>query len=69
MPDKSQTTNTQDLANTEYDAERWARVGDERQSIPTISPKAPSDPPSGADVGLGQKGTDEDASVARETDV
>jgi hypothetical protein len=65
MSDKPLTENTQDLADTEYDAERWAQAGAEQQSLPPISPKAPSDP----DVGLSQKGTDEDAIVKRETEV
>jgi len=69
MSDKPLTSNTQDLASTEYDAERWARVGNEQRSIPPISPKAPSDPAEGTDVGLAQKGTDEDAIVKRETEV
>lgn len=69
MPDKPLTANTQDLAETEYDAERWARVGIEQRSIPPISPKAPSDPVRVTDVGLTQKGTDEDAIVKRETEV
>ncbi|MCJ2101030.1 hypothetical protein [Methylobacterium sp. E-046] len=69
MSDKPLTANTQDLANTEYDAERWARVGTEQRSIPPISPKAPSDPTEGPDVGLSQKGTDEAAIVKRETEI
>jgi hypothetical protein len=69
MPDKPLTSNTQDLGDTEYDAERWARVGAEQQSIRPVSPKAPSDPAEGPDVGLAQKGTDEDAVVKRETEV
>lgn len=69
MSDKPLTANTHDLANTEYDAERWARVGAERQSIPPISPKAPPDPAGGPDVGLSQKGTDEEAVVKREPHV
>jgi hypothetical protein len=69
MPDKPLTSNTQDLGDTEYDAERWAQVGTEQRSIPPISPKAPSDPAEGPDVGLAQKGTDEDAVVKRETEV
>ncbi|MBN4097873.1 hypothetical protein CTI14_00450 [Methylobacterium radiotolerans] len=69
MPDEPLTSNTQDLADAEYDAERWARVGAEQKSIRPISPKAPSDPLEGPDVGLTQKGTDEDAVVKRETDV
>jgi hypothetical protein len=69
MPDEPKTANTQDLADTEYDAERWARVGAEQQSLPPISRKAPSDPADGPEVGLTQKGTDEDAIVKRETDV
>jgi hypothetical protein len=69
MPDKPLTANSQDLANTEHDAERWARVGAERQPMPPISRKAPSDPAEGPEVGLTQKGTDEDAIVKRETDV
>lgn len=69
MPDKPTTENTQDLAETEYDAERWARAGTELRSIPPISSKAPSDPAEGPDVGLAQKGTDEDAVVKRETEV
>lgn len=69
MPDKPLISNTQDLADAEYDAERWARVGTEQKSIRPISPKAPSDPLEGPDVGLTQKGTDEDAVVKRETEV
>jgi hypothetical protein len=69
MPDEPKPANTQDLADTEHDAERWARVGAERQAIPPISPKAPSDPAEGPDVGLAQKGTNEDAIVKRETEV
>ena len=65
MPDKPLTTNTQDLAETEYDAERWAQVGTEQRSAPPISPKAPSAP----DASLAEKGTDEDAVVKQETDV
>jgi hypothetical protein len=69
MPDELKSTNTQDLANTEYDGERWARVGDGRRSISPDSSKAPSDPADGLDVGLAQKGTDEDAIVKRETEI
>jgi hypothetical protein len=69
MSDKPLTANTQDLAKTEYDAERWAQVGAEQQSLPPITPKAPSDPAEGPEVGLTQKGTDEDAIVKRETEV
>jgi hypothetical protein len=32
MPDKPVVTNTQDLANAEYDAERWARVHDHHRT-------------------------------------
>ena len=52
MPGKPLPANTQDLANTEYDAERWAQVGAEQRSLPPISPKAPSDSGEGSDVGL-----------------
>lgn len=69
MPDEPKTSNTQDLATTEYDAERWAQVGAERQSVPSISPKAPSDPADSSEVGLMQKGTDEEAVVRREIEV
>jgi hypothetical protein len=69
MSDKPLTTNSQDLVNTEYDAERWARVGTERRSIPSNSLKAPSEPAKGSEVGLTQKGTDEDATAKRETEV
>ena len=69
MPDKPTTANTQDLAETEYDAERWAQVGTEQRSIPPINLKAPTGPTEGPDVGLAQKGTDEDAIVKREIDV
>jgi hypothetical protein len=69
MPDKPKTGNTQDLANTEYDAERWARVGSEQQSVRPISPKVPSDPADSPEVGLTQKGTDQEAVVRRETEV
>jgi hypothetical protein len=69
MPDEPKSANTRDLADTEYDAERWARVGAEKRSLPPISPKAASDPGEGPDVGLAQKGTDEEAVVKRETEV
>jgi hypothetical protein len=69
MPDEPSSANTQVLADTEDDAERWARVGAERQSMPPIAPKAPSDPAEGPEVGLTQEGTDEDAIVKRETEV
>lgn len=69
MPDEPKSTNTEDLANTEYDAERWARVGAEQRSVPPISPKPPSDSAEGPDVGLAQKGAGEEAVVKRETDV
>lgn len=69
MSNKPTTANTQDLATTEYDAEHRARVGAEQQSARPISPKAPSDPADGPDVGLAQKGTDEEAIVKRETEV
>ena len=38
MPDEPMVTNTQDLANAEYDAERWARVHDQQRA----EPKRPS---------------------------
>lgn len=69
MPDETKSTNTQDLANSEYDGERWARVGAERQSVSPASPKTTTDPTDRPEVGLTQKGTDEDAAVKRETDV
>jgi hypothetical protein len=69
MPDKPKAANTQDLADTEYDGERWARVGAERHSVSPASPTAPSDPADGPEVGLTRTGTDEDAIVKRETDV
>ena len=54
---------------TKEEVERWAKVGAEQQSLPPISPKAPSDPVDGPEVGLTQKGTDADAVVKRETEV
>ncbi|MCJ2065902.1 hypothetical protein MKK63_24805 [Methylobacterium sp. J-088] len=69
MPDETKSTNMQDLANSEYDGERWARVGAERQAVSPVSPRAPMDPTHRPEVGLTQKGTDEDAVVKRETDV
>ena len=69
MPDEPKSANTRDLAETEYDAQRWARVGVERRSASPTSPKAPADPTDRPEVGLTQKGTDEDASVKRETEV
>ena len=58
-------THTEDLANTEYDAEHRARAaaaeGETSKPLPV-----PSDDPG---VGLTQKGTDEDAIVRRETEV
>jgi hypothetical protein len=68
MPDKLQAVNTQDLADSAYDAELWARVGAAQQSLPPISPKAPPDPAMGSDVGLSQKSTDRDAAVKRKPD-
>lgn len=69
MPDEPKSKNTQDLANTEYDGERWARVGAERKSVPPVSPRAPADPADRPEVGLTQKGSDENAIVTRENDV
>ncbi|GJE14063.1 MULTISPECIES: hypothetical protein [Methylobacterium] len=69
MPHTPKAANTQDLADTEYDGERWARVGAERQSVSSASPTAPSDPTDGPEVGLTRTGTDEGAVVKRETDV
>lgn len=56
MPAKPLTANAQDLANAEHDTERWAHVGAERQSIPPIGPRAPSDPAESADVDLRREG-------------
>jgi hypothetical protein len=56
MPAKPLTANAQDLAKAEHDAERWAHVGAERQSIPPISPRAPSDPAESEDVDLTREG-------------
>jgi hypothetical protein len=66
MADEPKTANTQDLAGVEYDAERRARLSvgqglDPKKAGPT-SVETP-------EVGLAQKGTDEDAVVKRETDV
>jgi hypothetical protein len=66
MLDEPKTTNTQDLADVEYDAERRARLGagqglDPKKAVPTsaVTPE----------VGIAQKGPDEDAVVKRVTDV
>jgi hypothetical protein len=66
MAEEPKTANTQDFAGVEYDAERRARLGveqgfDPKKAVPT-SVETP-------EVGLAQKGTDEDAVVKRETDV
>ena len=66
MPDEPMTANTQDLANTEYDAERWARVGEGR-IIGSNAPLPPKDDT--PEVGLSQKGEGEDAVVKRETEI
>lgn len=58
MPDEPKPTNTQDLAETEYDAERWARVGTEQRSVPPISPTAPSDPGDSPEADLTNKERD-----------
>lgn len=34
MPEETVVTNTKDLANSEYDAERWARVYDQQRAEP-----------------------------------
>ena len=67
MPDGPTTANTADLAVTEYDAERWARVHDERRPDPKKdAPIAAGETP---EVGLSQKGSGEGAIVKRETEV
>ncbi|KNY19123.1 hypothetical protein [Methylobacterium sp. ARG-1] len=66
MPDEPKTANTQDLANQEYDGERRARVGAEQGADPKKATPAVEKAP---EVGLSQKGTDEDAIVKRETEV
>lgn len=48
MPDKPTATDTKDLANTEYDAERWARVYDQQRADPNGQ--------SGSAAGDGNKG-------------
>lgn len=69
MPDKPLNASTHGLVEREHDTERWARVGAKRESMPPIGPNAPSDPAESAEVGLTQKGTDEDAIVKREAEV
>ena len=66
MPDEPKTTNTQDLANQEYDGERRARVGAEQGADPKKTTPATEEAP---EVGFSQKGADEEAVVKRETDV
>ena len=66
MPDEPMTASTQDLANTEYDAERWARVGEEKFVGSNAPLPVKDDAP---EVGLSQKGTDEAAVVKRETEI
>lgn len=58
MPNEPKTANTQDLAETEYDAERWADVGARRQSSAPISPRAPSDLGEGPEADLTRKERD-----------
>lgn len=65
MPDDPKTANTQDLADMEYDAERWAQVGAERSAGLKNATETEGKP----DVGPLQKGTDGDAILKRETDV
>ncbi|MCJ2096528.1 hypothetical protein MKK67_29070 [Methylobacterium sp. J-072] len=66
MPDEPKISNTQTVADMEYDAERWARVGAEHGTDPKkVAPAAETKP----EVGLSQKGTNEDAIVKRETDI
>ena len=68
MPDELKSANTQDLANSEYDAQRWAQVGAERQCVSPTSPKAPADLTDRPEVGMTPKGTEEDTVVKQETD-
>ena len=69
MPEELKTANTQDLADGEYDAERWARVGAERQTVPSASSKMPPGLADIHEVDSSQKGTDEDAIAKRKTNV
>jgi hypothetical protein len=65
MPDDPKTANTQELADMEYDAERWAQVGAERSAGVKNAAETEGKP----DVGPSQKETDENAIQKRETDV
>lgn len=64
MPDNPISTNTEDLAVTEYDAQSGADAIDGQP--PTPNPPQPAEAP---EVGLSQKGAGDDAVVKRETDV
>ncbi len=66
MPGEPKISNTQTVADMEYDAERWARVGAEQRPDPKRAAPAIEEKP---DVGLSQKGTDEAAIVKRETSI
>ena len=66
MSDKPLTANTQDLANTEYDAERGANSAQEKVADSNTPLPVKDDTP---EVGLSQKGTDENAIVKRETEI
>lgn len=66
MSDSSTPANTEDLAATEYDAKRGADLAQEQVVDSNAPLPVKSDVP---EVGLSQKGTDENAIVKGETDV
>ena len=66
MSDGSTPANTEDLAVTEYDAKRGTNLA-QGQVVDSNAPLPVKDDV--PEVGLSQKGTDEDAIVKRKTDV
>jgi hypothetical protein len=69
MPDKPLTANTQDLANTEYDAELRGRIAAEHQPSPSAASEALSPPPKSSPVDQPQQSTEQGAIPERGADV
>jgi hypothetical protein len=69
MSDKPLTANTQDLANTEYDAELRGRVAAKRQPSPSAASEALSLPPESSPVDQLRQSTEQGAIPEREADV
>jgi hypothetical protein len=65
-PASIQSANSEDLAVTEYDAARFARLADEKRPDAGAALPTNDEVP---EVGLSQKGDGEDAVVKRETEI